>query len=95
MELGLFPFALRFMCLNGVAVVVKWENLKFNPIFFSKGDLKWVSIGSTTLNIQWVCNEFNLAVQDQPYIIFIFMTSLVRQIFIYLKNALTILIKTF
>jgi hypothetical protein len=58
MELHLFPFLLKFMCLNGVVVEVKWENLKFSPIdffyFYSNGDLKWISIGSTTLIIQWL-----------------------------------------
>jgi hypothetical protein len=46
MELRLFPFRLKFMCLNGVAVKVKWENFKFSPIDFFKnnfnGVLKWI-----------------------------------------------------
>jgi hypothetical protein len=49
------------MCLNGVAVEVKWENLKsidFFYFFFVNGDLKWVSIDSTTLVIQWVYKDF-------------------------------------
>jgi hypothetical protein len=32
MEISLFPFRLKLMCLNGGAVEVKWENLKFSPI---------------------------------------------------------------
>jgi hypothetical protein len=63
MELRLFPFRLKFMCLNGVAVEVKWKNLKFSPIdfflnFSLNEDLKWFFIGSTTLNMQWVCIKF-------------------------------------
>jgi hypothetical protein len=47
--------------LNGVAVENKRDNLKFSPIdFFFNEDLKWVFIGSITLIIQWVCNEFFL-----------------------------------
>jgi hypothetical protein len=65
-ELRLFPFRLKFMCVNGVAVEVKWENLIFISIdfftIFFNGDSKWASIASTTLNIQWVCNEFYVAV---------------------------------
>jgi hypothetical protein len=34
MELRLFPFRLKFMCLNGGAVEVEWENLKFSSIDF-------------------------------------------------------------
>jgi hypothetical protein len=34
MELRLFPFRLKFVCLNGVAVEVEWENLKFSSIDF-------------------------------------------------------------
>jgi hypothetical protein len=34
MELRLFPFRLKFMCSNGVAVEVQWENFKFSPIDF-------------------------------------------------------------
>jgi hypothetical protein len=40
-ELRLFSYRLKFMYLNGVAVEVKWEILKFSPIHFVYFFFQW------------------------------------------------------
>jgi hypothetical protein len=51
------PFRLKFMCLNGVAVEVKSENLKFNPngffLFFFSMEI-WN--GSLLVQLHWLFN---------------------------------------
>jgi hypothetical protein len=56
MELRLFPFRLKFMCLNGVAVEVQWENFKFSPIDFFYFCYIEIWNGSPLVQLHWLLN---------------------------------------
>jgi hypothetical protein len=50
----LFPFLLKFMCLNGVEVEVKWENLSALLIFFLLFFSMEIWNGSPLVQLHWI-----------------------------------------